>query len=394
MRGGKYPTGPGDPIRVLAPREAVPTISRRAILGGFTALAGSLALTGCGTSTEVAASAVPDSDIENLLNIYSWGDYSNPADVELFRKQTGTRVQIASFGSNQEMISKLAASRGTSGYDIVVPTSLYVMEMAEHNLLQKLDKSLIPNFSNMDEAYVGQKWDPNNDYSICKASGTTGFMYDTTAIGGELTSWQDMLDAIQTEASGTTALQTDPWEVCCIYLAANNMDPNTTDKDELDACEDYLVNKVAKHIKAFLSTATTAVSQGGFTMLHAYNGDARTAIMAADKPEKWKFVYPTPTANLWMDNWAIAKGTQHPDAAYAFINFMLDPDISFKEMKYIGYATGVEGVKQRAEQAGVEYSNLIFPSDKVMARLTPSELNSATGRHTKILNRVMARSGA
>lgn len=393
MRRHNYPP-PGNPIRVLAPQEAVPAISRRAILGGFTALAGSLALSGCGTSTEVAASAAADSDIEDLLNIYSWGDYSDPADVELFRKNTGTRVQIASFGSNQEMISKLAASRGTSGYDIVVPTSLYVPDMAEHNLLQKLDKSLIPNFSNMDPAYIGQSWDPDNDYAICKASGTTGFMYDTTAIDRDLTSWQDFLDVIQQEASGKTALQTDPWEVCCAYLAANNLDPNTTDKDELDACEEYLVNKIAPHIRAFLATATTAVAQGGFTLLHAYNGDARQAVLGADKPENWKFVYPTPTANLWMDTWAIARGTQHPDAAYAFINFMLDPDIAFNEVKYIGYANGVKGVEERAKKSDVEYTNLIFPSAKVMARLTPSELNSATGRHVKILNRVMARSGA
>lgn len=385
---------PERPISILAPQESVPRISRRAALGGFAVLAGSVALAGCGASDQVAASLPSDGELEDLLNVYSWGDYCDPDDIGKFRKKTGTRVQIASFGSNQEMISKLSASRGTSGYDIVVPTSIYIPDMAKHNLLQKLDKSQIPNFANMSADYVGQDWDPHNDYSICKASGTTGFLYNTKAIKKDLTSWQDFLDAIQHEASGTVALQTDPWEVCSTYFAAHGIDLNTTEEKHLDAAEKFMVNKIAPHVKAFLATATSAVAQGGFTLLQCYNGDARQAVLGADHPEDWKFVYPTPTANLWMDNWSIARGTQHPDAAYAFINFMLDEDIAFREMQYIGYATGLKGQKERARAADIEYTDLIFPSDEVMARLTPSELNSAAGRQVKILNHLKARSGA
>nr|WP_244953974.1 spermidine/putrescine ABC transporter substrate-binding protein [Spelaeicoccus albus] len=377
----------------MAPRDKAGTISRRAVLAGFGVLAGA-GLAGCSAGTAVASSAVPDGKPENLLNVYSWGDYSDPADIKRFTKKHGPSVQIASFGSNQEMIAKLSATRGTSGYDIVVPTGLFVPEMAEHKLLQKLDKSRIPNFSAMDPAYIHQTWDPDSEYAICKASGTTGFMYDTTAIKRDLTSWSDFLDAVQHEASGKTALQTDPWEVCCCYLAAHGKSPNTTDTAVLDACEKFLVNKIAPHIKAYLSTATSAVSQGGFTLLHAYNGDARQAIMASKHPDKWKFVYPTPTANLWMDTWAIARGTQHPDAAYEFINYMLEPDVSFNEMQYIGYATGVGGVEARARREKVKYTELIFPADDVMKRLTPSKINSATERLNEILNKTKARSGA
>ncbi len=382
------------PLRVLTSREAEPRVTRRALLGGFTVLGASTLLSGCGDSRSIAPSADPDGTLESQVNIYSWGDYSDPKDISEFTKRYGPRVEIGSFGSNQELISKLSAGRGTSGWDVVVPTSSFVPEMSEHDLLQKLDKTLIPNFAHMDPSYIHQSWDPHNDYSICKASGTTGFLYDTTAIKRPMTSWKDFLDAVQHDASGKVAMQTDPWEVCCCYFAAHDIDPNTTKKADLDACEKYMLSKVAPHVKAYLSTATNAVAQGGFTLIHAYNGDARQAILAAKHPKHWKFVYPTPTANLWMDNWAIARGTQHPDAAYRFINYMLSDEIAYKEMLYIGYPNGIRSVEPRAKREKVPYRDLVFPSTAIMKRLTPAKVNAATGRQTQILNKTMARSGS
>lgn len=381
-----------DTVRLLAPRQAVSTISRRALLGGF-AVTGAAAIAGCSSGDTIATSKKPDGDTESVLNLYDWGDYEDPKDISSFEKHSGTNVQISSFGSNEEMIAKLSATRGTSGYDIVVPTGLHVPQMLKHDLLQKLDKSQIPNFKNLDSSFRGAPWDPHNDYAIPKAVGTTGILYDTTAIKHRMRSWQDFLDTAQDEASGKTALQTDPWEVTSAYFAANHINPNTTKKKHLRACEDYLVNKVAKHVKAYLSTATSAVAQGGLTLIQAYNGDARQAILAAKHPKKWKFVYPTPTANWWTDTWAIAKGTQHPDAAYKFINYMLDPDIAYNEMKYIGYPTGVKGLEEKAKHEDLKYPELIFPTKKIKKRLTVNELNSASEQLTTILNHMRTKSG-
>ncbi len=382
------------PLRVLASTEATPRVTRRALLTGFTVLGAGALLSGCGGSGTVADSAEPDGKLEDQLNLFDWGDYEDPKDIAGFTKRFGPRVQIASFGSNEEMIAKLSATRGTSGYDIVVPTGEYIPKMAEHNLLQKLDKSRLPNFRHMDPAYTRQEWDPHNEYSVCKASGTTGFLYDTTVIKRPMRSWQDFLDAVQHDASGKVAMQTDPWEVCCCYFAAQGIDPNTTKKADLDACEDFFVHKIAPHVKAYLSTATAAVAQGGFSLIHAYNGDARQGILAAKHPKRWKFVYPTPTANLWMDNWSIAQGTQHPDDAYAFINYMLSPEIAYKEMLYIGYPNGVKSVESRAAKEKIPYRDLVFPPAHVMKRLTPAKLTSSAERLNSILNKTMARSGA
>ncbi|MCB0888165.1 MAG: spermidine/putrescine ABC transporter substrate-binding protein, partial [Nocardioidaceae bacterium] len=106
------------------------------------------------------------------------------------------------------------------------------------------------------------------------------------------------------------------------------------------------------------------------------------------------FVFPEPTANLWMDNWAIATGSQHPDNAHAWINFMLEPEVGFKDMVYNGYPTGLKGQRELAEKRDVDRLDLIFPPDEVMDRLTAGLLTKAQGALVKILNEVKAVAGS
>ncbi|WP_223690963.1 polyamine ABC transporter substrate-binding protein [Leifsonia poae] len=383
-------------VVALIPQAGAARISRRALLSGFAIAGAGLALTACSRQTAFGASARPDRHLESQLNVYSWGDYDDPGNLSAFQKKTGVTVQLDSYGSNEEMIAKLGATRGTSGYDVVVPTGNYVPMMVANGLLQRLDHSRLHNFGNLDPLYTDQSWDRGNTYTVCKDWGTTGFAYDTDAIKRPLRSWADFLDAAQNEASKNTAVLEDPWEVTSMYFGANGIDPNTTKKADLDACENYLVQKIAPHIKAFNSTAVTSgIPEGTFTLIQAFNGDARQGMLATDKiPKNWKFVYPTPTANLWMDTWAIATGAQHPDSAYAFIDSMLEPAASYREVDYIGYSTGVKGLEERAKSEGFELPELVFPPASVIARLTPAELNGAAERLVSIVNRMMAKAGS
>lgn len=383
-------------VVALIPRASSARISRRALLSGFALGAAGLALSACSRQTAFGASARPDGTIESQLNVYSWGDYDDPTNISAFQKASGVTVQLDSYGSNEEMIAKLGATRGTSGYDIVVPTGPYVPMMAANGLLQKLDHSRLKNLKNLEAAYTNQSWDRGNVYTVCKDWGTTGYAYDTNVITRPMTSWADFLDAAQKEASRNVAVLEDPWEVTSMYFAANGIDPNTTAKADLDAAEKYLVGTLAPHVKAFNSTAVTSgIPEGTFALIQAFNGDARQGMLASGKiPKNWKFVYPTPTANLWMDTWAIATGAQHPDAAYAFIDAILEPEASYKEVDYIGYSTGVKGLRERAEKEQFDLPELVFPSDEVIARLTPAELNDAAERLVQIVNRMMAKAGS
>ena len=380
-------------LRVLAGAAAAPHISRRALLGGFAVAGASAALAACGPTGSIAASAHTDGKTEKQLNVYSWGDYDDPANIAAFSKR-GITVQLDSYSSNEELIAKLGAARGTSGYDVVVPTGNYIPMMAKNRLLTPLDHSLLPNLANVEKVYREQAWDPDSTYAVCKNWGTTGFVYDTTKISGEPRSWADFLELATTVARGKTSVLEDSWELASIYFGANGIDPNTTKKVDLDACEKYLVESLAPGIRAFSSNPAQNIVQADFTLMQSYNGDARQGMINSDDPERWKFVFPTPTANIWMDTWAIARGTQHPDSAHAFINYMLQPGVGAKEMDYNGYPTGLVGQEAKAHTMKVDLPELIFPSPEVLDRLTAADINSAQGRLVDILNRVQAKAGA
>lgn len=380
-------------VRFLAPRAASTRLSRRALLAGF-GVVGLGALSACGRNTTMAKSPATDGKLESKLNMYSWGDYDNPDLIDAFKNDKDVLVQVDSFGSNEELIAKLSTSRGTSGYDVVVPTGANIPQMLEHDLLQEINLDLIPNFEHMDPNFTNQYFDPDNKYSICKAWGTTGFVYNTKKIAREMSSWQDFIDAAQKEAAGTTSLLEDPWEVSAIALAAQGYSLNTQDEKELDKARTIVLDQLAPNTKAYIGNAATGMIQGSFTLLQAFNGDARQGLSEVSDPDTWKFVFPTPSANLWTDCWAIATGAPHPDSAHAFINQMISPKTAVEQLDYIGYPIGTKGLAEQAKKADLDEQDLIFPPQKVLDRLEPSKQTPADQIRTKIYADAQARSGA
>ena len=129
--------------------------------------------TGGATGSASGSAGVP-TDLEDQLNFFHWAAYDDPKLFKQFTEQYGPTTKIDIYASNEEMIAKLAAAQGTTGYDIVVPTGVYIPQMVKLDLLAELDLTKLPNFSNLETQYTNQPWDPNNAYSVCKDWGSTG----------------------------------------------------------------------------------------------------------------------------------------------------------------------------------------------------------------------------
>ncbi|WP_299441995.1 spermidine/putrescine ABC transporter substrate-binding protein [uncultured Phycicoccus sp.] len=402
---------PEKPLRILAHTSAVPRIRRevtRRNLLGLAAAGGAGLLSACGdgggggggNATAVPTGAPPSQvatggPLEGSISMYSWGDYDAPEILEAFTKEKGPTITTDSFASNEELISKLVASKGTGGYDIVVPTGAFIPQMVQNGLLAPINKDLIPNLEHMDPAFLGQVWDPENNYSICKAWGTTGFVYDTTKITRDLRTWNDFIDAATKEASGKVSVLDDPAEVTAIFFWANGIDWNTTDPADLDAADDFIVNTLAPHIAAFDSyPGGQAIPQGTHWLMQAWNGDARIGIQESDDPEKWKWVLGAPATELWMDNWAIAAGAPHPEAAHAFIDYVLTPENQLTNVDYIGYHTGAKGIEAAAKEEGLEMLDLVFFTPEQIATMKTGEVNENQQRVVDIWNKAKAAAGA
>jgi len=233
-----------EPLRILASPGLSRRIGRRSFLSSATmaALGGGL-LAACGgggssSTTAPATSGKPLGPPEDRLNMYNWSEYDSPDVLKAFTAAKGPKLQVDHYDSNEEMIAKLVAAKGTAGYDIIAPTGVFIPQMAANKLVEPLNHAWLPNMANVDAPFVNQPWDPGNKYTVCKDWGTTGFVYDKTKIKRQLTSWADFLDVIQHEASGQVSVLDDPGELTGVYFWANGIDWNTTNKADLDACEE------------------------------------------------------------------------------------------------------------------------------------------------------------
>src|SRR5262245_21069771 len=182
-----------DETRILIPRSTADRIahslSRRRFLGlAAGTAAGAAFLAACGSSGGGSSSGGTGSGgtgsggsasgggSGGSINLYTWAEYDDP---DVLKKWGNVTADI--YDSNEEAIQKLAAAKGSSGYDVVVPTGAYIPQMAQKGLLEQLDLSKIPNFKNIDALYANQTFDPGNKHSVTKDWGSTGRIYDNQA---------------------------------------------------------------------------------------------------------------------------------------------------------------------------------------------------------------------
>jgi spermidine/putrescine transport system substrate-binding protein len=270
---------------------------------------------------------------------------------------------------------------------------VYIPQLVAAGLLQPLDKARIPNFVNLDAPYVNQSWDPGNQYSVCKDWGTTGWLWDTTVVTTEIATWSDFITAAQTEASGQTSILDAPPDIAGIYFWANGIDWTTEDAAQLDACEEFLVNELAGHIKAFDSYPGIALTTGNYALSQVWNGDARQGFLglieAGLDPEQYRWRIGAPETELWMDNWCIVDGAANVDAAYDFINFILDPANSVKDLQFHGYHTGLKGIVELA--GDIEFRDMVFFTEEQIATMKSGAVNSAQSRLVDITSKMKAK---
>ena len=390
--------------RILAPQSTAQRVSRRLFIqGGAVALfSGSVLLAACSSDSDSNPSAggaptgsTGTGEVEDQLNFYHWAEYDDPKLFKQFTDELGATTKIDIYASNEEMIAKLNAAQGTAGYDIVVPTGVYIPQMVQLGLLAELDLDNIPNFKNLETQYTNQPWDPDNLHSVCKDWGSTGWIYDTEVIDGEINTWNDFIEAAKGPASGSLSVLDAPADLCGIYFWANGIDWTTEDQADLDACQEFIVNELAPHIKAFDSYPGIALTQGNYALSQVWNGDARQGLIAVqDKdPERYKWGLGAPKTELWMDNWCILAEAENVNAAYAWINFILQPDISLKDLEFHGYNTGIKGVQEQAEAANLPYLDLVFFDEAQVATFEAGAVNSATETTVKIWDEAKAKAG-
>ncbi|MGB8813105.1 MAG: spermidine/putrescine ABC transporter substrate-binding protein [Paracoccaceae bacterium] len=308
------------------------SVSRRHFMG----------VTGLGLATTVLGSALPglrgaawaQTAIGDRVVLASWPNYHDPANFDAFAAATGAAVDMSVFGSNEEMLAKLQA--GGSGWDVFVPTNYTITTYVAEDLIEPLDLSRIPNYdpAAFEARFAGPGTVDGKVYAVPKNWGTTGFAVNTLQTGGKkLTTWKEFWDMTMAEFSGRTMVHDYQLTTIGNALKYFGFSFNSIDTAELAQAEKLLID-AKPHLFAISSDYQPSMRSGDAWMTICWTGDGKQ--MNRDMPEI-EYVLGKEGGELWSDFYAIPKGAPHLDAAYALINFLLDPAVNVKESLFHGY---------------------------------------------------------
>jgi spermidine/putrescine transport system substrate-binding protein len=313
----------------------------RLLAVGASATSVAVLLEACGTpkapegdkTAEPAAPADPDkmNEIGKSLSIYNWSDYIAEDTVALFEKETGIKVEYATYESNEEMMAKLQV--GAGGYDIVVPTGYIVTVLAAQNLLYPLRKDLLTNWSNVGPMFVNPAYDPDNKYGVPWQWGTTGIAYRSDKVNPAPDSWGVFHDK---KLKGKMTMMDDERDVIGAWLLFRGKSLNSVEPADLQQAKADAIAAKA-NLKAYVSAPVKAqLIAGDVWVAQLWDGDTMQA-----RAEEATIAYALPKegAGIWTDSLVIPASAPHKRAAHEFMNFILRPDIGAGISSFTGYGT-------------------------------------------------------
>jgi spermidine/putrescine-binding protein len=293
------------------------------------------------------------------LNIYCWDEYLPKDVLDDFTKRTGVKVTLTLYDSNEAMLAKVGS--GVTSYDLVFPSEYAVRVLAEKKLVRELDKSKIPNWKNLDPRLLDKNYDPGNKFAMPYFFGTTGIGFNKKAVG-EVDSWSVMFDP---KYSGKLMMLKDMRE--CFAAALKTMGKSVNEKDPAVLKQAGEILKRQKTlVKAYDSdTFAEELRRGTVVLAQGYNG--QVAKLVAEEPDKFGYVVPKEGATVWIDNVCIPAKATNVDAAHAFINYLLEPEIGARIVNAASYASANLAAREKVKSEILNNPS-VYPPDDVLKR--------------------------
>lgn len=301
-----------------------------ALAAGMSVMAG--LVSGCGSSGKPT------------LKVYSWGEYIDTSLIPQFEREYDCKVVYETFDSNESMYTKLQSGET---YDVLVPSDYMIERLIKEDALQPIDWSLVPNASGLDEAVMGEEFDPENTYSVPFFYGTVGILYDTTVVDEK--DLEDGWNILKNEKyAGNIYMYDSERDSFMIALKALGYSMNTTNRDEIDEAYNWLVEQrdTMKPVYAGDDVIDNMIS-GNKAMAVVYSGDA-SYIMSEN--EDLDYFAPDEGTNIWQDAMVITDDCTQVELAHAYINFMLEADHAYANTQAVGYTSPVVEARTKASE--------------------------------------------
>jgi spermidine/putrescine transport system substrate-binding protein len=340
---------------------------RRFLQGSAAALAG-VTLSNCrqnlsgGQDGETTGETTDNSGGDSTLHIYTWADYTNDDLAAQFTERTGIEVVIDIYDSNETMLAKMQAGGGDA-YSIIYPSDYMVQQMIELGMLNELDPERLQGMENLLEQWQDPVYDSGNAHSVPFSWGTTGLLYNTEAVSGTPEDWSYLWDN-QSAYSKQITLLDDVRETMGATLKSLGYSYNSTDPAEIEEAYNRLL-EIKPDLASFMSFGyEDALLGGDLVMVMAYSVDA---IAATLEDERLEYIVPASGSSVWTDTMVIPTSAPNVDAAYEWINFNLDPEVSTAAVESLYFATP-NAIALDMLSEDLKSNEDLFPSDEILAR--------------------------
>ncbi|HIW25272.1 MAG TPA: ABC transporter substrate-binding protein [Firmicutes bacterium] len=301
-----------------------------AALGALLVLSG---LTGCGSSSEPAVDPVEKYG-SDTLKLFTWGEYLGENVISDFEEQFGVNVIIEYFDSNEMMYTKL---QGGDSYDVLIPSDYMIQRLIAEDMLQPIDKSLIPNMEVLTDGVKNLAFDPENEYSVPYFWGTVGLVYNTQNVPAELIEEQGWDILKNTDYAGDIYMYDSERDSFMVALKSLGYSMNTEDDAEIEEAYQWLLELNDTMDPAYVTDEVIDnMMNGTKDIAVVYSGDATVVL---DENPDMDFFMPEEGTNVWCDSMVIPSNAQNPLLAHEFINFMLSYDAAYDNTITVGYAS-------------------------------------------------------
>jgi spermidine/putrescine transport system substrate-binding protein len=337
---------------------------------------GESAATTSGTTTGGGSTTLADT-----LRFSNWELYidqdpktKKSPSLEAFTKKTGTKVQyVEDINDNATYFGKiqgpLSQGRGIDR-DIIVMTdnSRFPGLLVSKEWVQKLDRSMIPNISNLIEAQAHPPFDQNREYSLPWASGISGIATNLKASNGDVVTTVEQL-LTDPKLKGKVTLLTEMADTMSMVMLENGDDPSKVTDESFDKAYDRIKQAVdSGQVRRFTGNDYVVdLERGNIAAAISWSGDVATGL-ASNKNLRWNL--PEKGSDIWTDNMFIPLGGDVPTAS-AYMNFIYDPKIAAMISVGNGYISSVKGVREEAIKLDPDSAKnpLIFPTDEILSKV-------------------------
>jgi len=314
---------------------------------------------------------------EHKVNIYIWTNYLPPDVLADFEKHTGIKATVDTYDSNETLLAKIQS--GVADYDIIVPSDYTLKVMIPQGLVLELDRARLTGIDNLDPRLLNQKYDPGNRHSIPYLWGTTGIGYDKKKIKEPVDTWRVMFEQ---RYAGRILMLDDVRDAFGVALRLMGKSINETDPAVLRQAADMLKKQKALVKTYDSSDFANLLAAGDVDLAQGYSGEIAEAV--AHAPNRLAYVVPKEGGTLWVDNLAVPKTARHLDAAYAFLQYVMQPEIAARIVNGVHYAGANKAAWDRIDPK-IRSNPSIYPPPDVLARC---ELIEDLGETTQLLDQL------